>query len=45
MVEETLNVSGMVRNRRLARAIADASMAVFVTKMEYKCRVESQEMV
>ena len=38
MVEETLNVSGMVRNRRLARAIADASMAGFVTKMEYKCR-------
>ena len=29
MVEETLNVSGMVRNRRLARAIADASMAGF----------------
>ena len=32
-----MNVSGMVRNRRLARAIADASMAGFVTKMEYKC--------
>ena len=33
-----MNVSGMVRNRRLARAIADASTAGLVTKMEYKCR-------
>ena len=37
VVVETLNVSGMVRNRRLARAISDAGMAGFLTKLEYKC--------
>ena len=34
---ETLNVAGMIRNRRLARAIADAAMAGFLAKLEYKC--------
>ena len=38
VVVETLNVAGMlIRNRRLARAIADAGMAGFLTKLEYKC--------
>ena len=37
MVGETLNVSGMVRNRRLSRAISDAGMSGFLTKLEYKC--------
>ncbi len=37
VVVETLNVSGMLRNRRLAWAIADAGMAGFLTKLEYKC--------
>ena len=37
VVVETLNVSGMVRNRRLSRAISDAGMAGFLTKLEYKC--------
>ena len=37
VVVETLNVAGMLRNRRLARAIADAGMAGFLTKLEYKC--------
>ena len=37
VVVETLNVSGMVRNRRLARSISDAGMSGFLSKLEYKC--------
>ena len=37
VVVETLNVSGMLRNRQLARAISDAGMAGFLSKLEYKC--------
>ena len=37
VVVETLNVAGMMRNRRLARAVADAGMSGFLTKLEYKC--------
>ena len=37
VVVETLNVAGMMRNRRLARAISDAGMSGFLSKLEYKC--------
>ena len=33
---ETLNVTGMTMNRRLARAIAGAGMSGFLSKLEYK---------
>ncbi|MBM0259551.1 transposase [Micromonospora sp. 4G55] len=33
---ETLNVAGMVRNRRLARAVSDAGFGEFVRQLEYK---------
>ena len=45
VVVETLNVAGMVRNRRLARAIADAGMSGFLGKLEYKCRWYGAEYV
>ena len=37
MKVETLNIEGMKRNRRLARAIGDAGMGEFVRQLEYKC--------
>ena len=34
---EDLHIAGMMRNRRLARAIADTGMAEFLRQLEYKC--------
>ena len=34
---EDLNVSGMARNHRLARAVSDASMSEMIRQLEYKC--------
>ena len=45
VVVETLNVAGMMRNRRLARAISDAGMSGFLVKLEYKCRWYGAEFV
>ena len=42
---ETLNVSGMVRNRRLSRAIADAGMSSFISMLQYKSELYGAETV
>ena len=43
VVCETLNVKGMMKNRRLARAIADAGLAEFVSMLRYKCELHGAE--
>ena len=45
VVVETLNVAGMMMNHRLARAVADAGMSGFLTKLEYKCLWYGAELV
>jgi putative transposase len=45
MVIEDLNVSGMVRNRRLARAISDCGWGEFRRQLEYKCQRAGRELV
>ena len=41
---ESLNVSGMVRNRRLSRAIADAGWGMFLGMLAYKCAWYGREL-
>ena len=45
VVVATLNVAEMVRNLRLARAIADAGMSGFLSMLEYKCAWYGAELV
>jgi putative transposase len=42
---EDLNVSGMVRNRRLARAIADCGWGEFRRQLTYKCERYGRDLV
>ena len=45
IVIEDLNVAGMVRNRRLARAISDCGWGEFRRQLEYKCAWYGRELV
>ena len=45
IVIEDLNVSGMVRNRRLARAISDCGWGEFRRQLAYKCERTGRELV
>jgi putative transposase len=42
---EDLNVSGMVRNRRLARAISDCGWGEFRSMLEYKCERHGRRLI
>lgn len=42
---ESLNVRGMVRNRRLARALSDVGMGMFKPRMEYKAKLYGTRLV
>jgi putative transposase len=45
IVIEDLNVSGMIRNRRLARAIADCGWGEFRRQLQYKCARAGRDLV
>jgi putative transposase len=45
IVIEDLNVSGMVRNRHLARAISDCGWGEFRRQLEYKCQRYGRQLV
>ena len=42
---EDLNIKGMVKNRKLSRAIQDASWGMFLTTLEYKCRWNGKNLI
>ena len=42
---EDLNAKGMVRNRRLAKAVSDASFGEFARLLEYKCAERGRSLV
>ena len=45
IVVEDLNVSSMIRNRRLSRAIADMGWAEFTRQLAYKCQWYGSKLV
>jgi putative transposase len=45
IVIEDLNVAGMVRNRRLARAVSDCGWGEFRRQLEYKCQRYGRKLV
>ena len=42
---ESLNVKGMVRNRRLAKSISDASWGEFTRQLQYKCEWHGKSLI
>ncbi|WP_080058933.1 RNA-guided endonuclease InsQ/TnpB family protein [Spirosoma aerolatum] len=42
---EDLNVKGMVKNRKLAKHISDASFGTFVSMLDYKCNWRGKRLV
>ena len=42
---EDLHIKGMIKSRKLARAISDASWGKFLTLLEYKCRWQGKNLL
>ncbi len=45
IVVETLKVKNMIKNRRLAKHIADASWSKLITKLEYKAKLYGKKVI
>ena len=45
VIVEDLNVRGLIKNRRLAKHIADVAWGEFVRQLEYKCRWAGKHLV
>lgn len=45
IVMESLNVKGMVKNRKLSKAISDSSWAILTKMLEYKCEWYGRELI
>ena len=44
-VVEDLNIKGMIKNRKLARAIQDAGWGTFLSVLDYKCRWQGKNLI
>ena len=45
VVMENLNISGMMKNKHLSKAIAEQGFSEFIRQMEYKCRFNGIEFI
>jgi len=45
IIIENLNIKGMIKNKKLARSIVDASWGTFIRFLDYKCKFNNKELI